>query len=483
MDYIPFTEEQKQRANAVDLVDFLLRRGEELVRSGHEWRWKRHDSVTIRGNEWFRHKSRQGGHAIDFVLEFYHKTFPEAVEWLLGGEAGIEWNQFDKSAPPPKKAFALPEENPDMRRVFAYLIKQRFIDQSVLSYFARKHLIYEDKDYHNAVFVGLDENGVPRHAHKRGTYTQGEPYKGNVEGSDPKHSFHYIGTDDTLYVFEAPIDLLSFITLHPRDWREHSYVALDGVAEHAMLEQLRAHPNLKNIVLCLDHDAAGIEATGRLLDILVGHMDCNSARMEICVLQPQYKDWNEDLKAKHGLPAIPAAEHPKLSLLPECCDNLFDACSTIPEALNLDAAIQEQLHRLRPFLDSEKLAVANVPLMENGLRKLGACALLAAHRELTQMERPVTAEQLVGNLRDSYRPHLDRGWLRTKVEGIRETAANIKRQRHSPGIRTLEDRMRLVEDYKRLALQSVQAQLFVRVEAHRPVQVPEETAPNFELRM
>lgn len=130
MDYIPFTEEQKQRANAVDLVDFLRRQGEEVIRSGREWRWKRHDSVTICGNEWFRHKSRQGGHAIDFVLAFYHKTFPEAVEWLLGGEAGIEWNQFDKSAPPPKKAFALPEANPDMRRVFAYLIKQRFIDPS-----------------------------------------------------------------------------------------------------------------------------------------------------------------------------------------------------------------------------------------------------------------------------------------------------------------------------------------------------------------
>ncbi len=483
MDYIPFTEEQKQHANAVDLVDFLRRQGEELVHSGHEWRWKRHDSVTIHGNEWFRHKTRQGGHAIDFVLEFYHKTFPEAVQWLLGGEAGIEWNQFDKSAPPPKKALALPEANPDMRRVFAYLIKQRFIDQSVLSHFAREHLIYEDKDYHNAVFVGVDEIGVPRHAHKRGTYTQGEPYKGNVEGSDPKHSFHYVGMDDTLYVFEAPIDLLSFITLHPNNWEKHSYVALDGVAEHAMLEQLRAHPRLKNIVLCLDHDAAGIEAAGRLKDILADRMYYNPFYMENPVLQPQYKDWNEDLKAKHGLPAIPAAKHPKLAFLPECCTRLLATCSVIPEALNLDEEIHNQLHRLIPFLDSEKLAMANTPLMKSGLRKLGACALLAARRELMQMERPVTAEQLVGNLRDSYRPHLDRGWLRTKAEDIRDTAANIDRERQSPGIRTLEDRMHLVEDYKRLALQCVQAQLFVRLEAPLQVQAPEETAPNFELRM
>jgi hypothetical protein len=118
------------------------------------------------------------------------------------------------------------------------------------------------------VFVGLDENGVARHAHKRGTYTQGEPYKGNAEGSDPKYSFHWIGESGVLYVFEAPVDMLSFITLNRKDWQRHSYVTLDGVSEHAMLRQLELNPHLKSVVLCLDHDEAGIEATGRLKDIL-----------------------------------------------------------------------------------------------------------------------------------------------------------------------------------------------------------------------
>lgn len=193
MEYIHFTDEQKQRANSVDLVDFLQRQGEQLVRSGREWRWKRHDSVTVRGSQWFRHSRKEGGHAIDFVQQFYDMSFPEAVTLLLGGESGVEWNQTSKSVPPSRKSFALPEANQDMRRVFAYLIKQRFIDREVLTYFAHEKLIYEDKKYHNAVFVGLDENGIPRHAHKRGTYTQGEPYKGNVEGSDPKYSFHRLG--------------------------------------------------------------------------------------------------------------------------------------------------------------------------------------------------------------------------------------------------------------------------------------------------
>ena len=34
--YIHFTEEQKQRANAVDLVEFLQMQGEKLLPSGRE---------------------------------------------------------------------------------------------------------------------------------------------------------------------------------------------------------------------------------------------------------------------------------------------------------------------------------------------------------------------------------------------------------------------------------------------------------------
>ncbi|WP_330371833.1 DUF3991 domain-containing protein [Lacrimispora aerotolerans] len=300
MAFVYFTDEQKHQANTVDLVDFLQRQGEQLVRSGREWRWKRYDSVTVRGNEWFRHSRKEGGCAIDFVQQFYDMSFPEAVCFLLGGESGVEWNQTEKSAPPPRKAFALPEENYDMRRVFAYLIKQRFIDREIISFFAHKKLIYEDSQYHNAVFVGMDENSIPRHAHKRGTYTKGDSYKGNVEGSDPKFSFHWNGNSDRIYVFEAPVDMLSFITLYPRDWQKHSYVALDGVSEHALLQQLRQNTELRKVFLCLDHDAAGIESNARLKDIL-----SENDYIDVTVIQSINKDWNEDLKAKTGCSQFP----------------------------------------------------------------------------------------------------------------------------------------------------------------------------------
>lgn len=477
MDYVYFTDEQKQRANSVDLVDFLERQGEKLVRSGHEWRWKRYDSVTVRGNEWFRHSRKEGGHAIDFVQEFYDMSFPEAVQWLLGGESGVEWNQTDKNAPTPKKEFALPDANPDMRRVFAYLIKQRFIDREVLSRFAHEKLIYEDKQYHNAVFVGLDENGIARHAHKRGTYTQGEPYKGNVEGSDPRYSFHWIGKSDRLYVFEAPVDMLSFITLHPKDWMNHSYVTLDGVSEHAMLRQLELHPNLQKVILCLDHDKAGIEADGRLKDILA-----EKGYTDTAILQSTWKDWNEDLKALHGVTPIPASEHPKLTLLPKVCEELSGLCEALSPQKNLRAFLEDCARELEPLTSSGKTAPENAGTAMDSLECMAAGSLLLLKDLCRQMERPVTAEQLVRKLQSEYKPHEDRGWLRSRMEDIRRDLADIGRQIDTPGIRSEDDMKRLCRSYLSLALDCVKARMFVELES--PELVPEQKqAVNFTMSL
>lgn len=143
---------------------------------------------------------------------------------LLSGEQGVEYKQHIKnSEPEPNKPFILPEVNDTMRRVFAYLIKYRFIDRNILTEFAKAKLIYEDKAYHNAVFLGIDENGVPRHAHKKSTLTIGDSFRGNVEGSNPAYSFHYISKNPhphTLFVFEAPIDMLSYISLHQKKLAE-----------------------------------------------------------------------------------------------------------------------------------------------------------------------------------------------------------------------------------------------------------------------
>ena len=216
--YVYFTEEQKQRANRVDLEDFLSRQGERLLRSGREKRLASDHSITVRGNRWYDHAAEKGGYAIDFVQMYYGQSFPDAVSMLLGGEQGQAYRESRKQELEPQKVFLLPEAHTDMRRVFAYLTKTRCLDRNVVSVFAREKMIYEDAKYHNAVFVGYDTEGKARHAHKRSTFTEGEPFKGNVEGCDSRYSFHWIGQSSKVYVFEAPIDMLSFISLYQKFW-------------------------------------------------------------------------------------------------------------------------------------------------------------------------------------------------------------------------------------------------------------------------
>ncbi|ACL77049.1 DUF3991 domain-containing protein [Ruminiclostridium cellulolyticum] len=296
--YIHFTEEQKQRANSVELEDFLERQGEQLIRSGRDKRLKSDHSITVRGNRWFDHSTEKGGLAIDFVQKFYEVSFQEAVVLLLGGEKGIEFTQASESTDEQeKKTFVLPEANSDMRRVFAYLIKQRFIDRNVLACFAREKLLFEDAKYHNAVFVGFDEKGVARHAHRKSTAT-GSGFRINVEGSNPAYSFHYISKNShphTLFVFEAPIDLLSYISLHPQNWENSSYVALNGVSGQPILKLLELYPQLQRVSLCLDNDKAGFKAAGRIHKILQ-----QQGLEDVVYDVSEHKDWNEDLIASYS---------------------------------------------------------------------------------------------------------------------------------------------------------------------------------------
>ncbi len=312
MPYIPFTEEQKIIANSVDLADFLRLRGEKLERAGREYKLiysdgsGSHDSITIRGSTWFDHKNQVGGGAIKFMQYHYGMDFPTAVQELLGQRVTPLPHSAKKTNIMEEKTknFKLPEANENMHRVFAYLIKQRFIAPEIISFFAKHHTLYEDKEHHNAVFVGVDENGVPRQAHKRGTATFGKSFRQTVEGSDTKYSFSHFGKSDKLFVFEAPIDMLSYLTLNPENWQNHSYIAMNGVYENAVLTALKGHGNLSEIVICTDNDVGGIDAEDRLRDILK-----EKGYADIKRLVPEFKDWNECLKAQNDVEPLPAVPH------------------------------------------------------------------------------------------------------------------------------------------------------------------------------
>lgn len=288
--YIHFTDEQKRQANEVDLEEFLARRGEKLLPSGRDKRLARDRSITIRGNEWFDHETHEGGHAISLVQKIYNSSYPEAVSTLLGDDLKGCYPAYRREKELSRKPFELPPANQNMRRVFAYLMKQRGIDREVLVHFARARTLYEDSQYHNCVFVGTDEQSVPRHAHKRSTNSAGKSFRQNVEGSDPHYPFHHIGTDGILYVFEAPIDMLSYISMYQQSWQRHNYVACCGTSSIPVLSTLSRISNPQEVFLCFDNDTAGHAAAKRMEELIREQFQIESAR-----LIPALKDWNEDL--------------------------------------------------------------------------------------------------------------------------------------------------------------------------------------------
>ena len=317
MPYINFSEDDLYRANTADLVSYLEQRGERVKRVGSTYKYiytdgsGTHDSVTIHGGKWYDHKNQRGGYAVKFLQEFLDFSFQDSVIELLGGHCSAQTVRPVPYEPPEpiRKPFELPEANSDMRRVFAYLTKQRFISPDIISHFAHEHKIYEDGKYHNAVFVGMDENGTPKQASVRSTLSFGKAFRITVASSNTNYSFSHFGNDEKLFVFEAPIDMLSFITLYQKDWQQHSYIAMNGVYESAVLKALESHSDLQTVYLCTDNDEGGIEAAERLWDILV-----EKGYTDIFRIAPQQKDWNEVLKQRYGAEFLPAVPHERREL-------------------------------------------------------------------------------------------------------------------------------------------------------------------------
>ena len=214
-------------------------------------------------------------------MEFYGKSFPEAVQ-MLTGEPGEAQPEAD---PAPSPAFRLPLRNVTNANILNYLTQERKLSPSLVNFFIAVGDIYEDAAHHNVVFVGRDADGHPRYASSRGIH---EKFRQDAAGAEKAFGFAHRGTDKQLLVFEAPIDLLSFIELFPKNWQQHSYLSLGGVSSKALRQFLSERSDVERVFLCLDADKAGEDACKRLAALLPD-------TVSVTRIQPCMKDWNDVL--------------------------------------------------------------------------------------------------------------------------------------------------------------------------------------------
>lgn len=267
MEYYRFTEEQIDYANHVNIIEYARRQGYP-VKEYHRGYFKipGYGGLLLEPDKWYWEAEHKGGGPIQFVMVMKGLTWVEAVKELLS-ESNPDYlcNPFEApvlthNKSKDKPMFRLPAKNTTFEHIFAYLIKSRKLDQGLVQKLVKDKKLYEDVN-ENCVFVGLDKEGTARFASMRGTKTQ-RPYKGDAAGSDKRYAFSCSGSTDTVYIFEAPIDLISYQTLLKQSGMELNdhYITLAGISITALERYLLDYPDIKKLVVCTDFDEAGEEA-------------------------------------------------------------------------------------------------------------------------------------------------------------------------------------------------------------------------------
>ena len=276
----PILDELKK----VDLVTYFRTiMPYELVKaSANEYTTKTHDSLRMSNGLWnWCSKGVGGRNAIDYLMKTEQLEFNDAANLLLKQLQNKVPTIEQQPTKPKEKHIIIPEKNTASDNVISYL-KSRGIDEEIIKECIEKHLIYEEKHYHNAVFVGYDEFGNIKYAGCRSTNET--IFKQDATGSDKSYSFRLESNTktDTIYIFEGAIDALSYATflkLYGIDYKAKTLISLAGIYQPAsdiskskiplaIQRYLDKHPETKNIFLCFDNDKAGRKASKALQIVL-----------------------------------------------------------------------------------------------------------------------------------------------------------------------------------------------------------------------
>ena len=274
------SEEQIREARQMDLLSYLRANDpSELVHiSGQNYCTREHDSLKISNGKWYWFSRGFGGvSALDYLIKVKEIPLPQAVEAILGRvELSPPVSYMEKKTE--QKRLLLPERNSNAEQVIRYL-RGRGIHPAVIQYCLDHKLLYESKDYHNAVFVGYDERGQPAYAALRGTIGN---YKGEATGSNKHYSFRIEnGSSKEVHLFEAAIDLLSYATMQHmkgRDWKQDALLSLAGVFQTkrqevlpvALERFLKQYPEIQTVHIHLDNDEVGRGASEGIIKCLEG---------------------------------------------------------------------------------------------------------------------------------------------------------------------------------------------------------------------
>lgn len=284
------TKEDIKKAKELDLVELVQDLGFNLIKKGNDtYAWDQHDSFRIsRHKGFYWHRKGIGGDNIKCIQEMCSCNFLTAMELIQGKNYNYSKQAAENKISEEKKngEFSLPKKAENGKRAFAYLVKTRGIDPDIVSAEFKKGSIYQEEKTGNAIFVGFDGK-TPKSAVKRGV--SAKRFAGNEDGSDFTYPFRIGTSNETIYLFESPIDALSYMSMYGKE-ENASYISLNGVGFKS-IEKILHDEKLKTIIVCTDSDEAGERAFERLKKL-----ESENKKDRLILREtPKYKDFNEDL--------------------------------------------------------------------------------------------------------------------------------------------------------------------------------------------
>lgn len=413
--------------------------GMPYKKAGKGYKLVKHKSLNFHDNLWMRFSVQIGGNALDLMTKYFEEPPEAAMKYLLKHckntkNDSVIYSELHK-----------PEHADTYKEVYQYLVNERFINKDILSRFIQGGLIYEEAVYESIVFVGKDVAGTPRHYAVHESSIEKKKVRITLSGSDSRYSFNYLGNGDKLYAFEAPIDLLSFLTLRPIGWEYHSYVALCGLSPNAIIQITKENPNIKEVVLCLDRDDAGYQALEDIQAKLYEDGIYSS------ISQSKNKDWNEDLKELNNVPYIPGLIDENKELEKRYLDQIImeygktKKCKTFRDVIQGFADFQGQ---------PGKTSISNAKRL---LVQIASDCIKNIEQQIKQLGTRQDIKQVINKIECAAVVPLKSNEHKDITMYLRYEVFDLKNTFFGNEFHTEDDKKRMIEDYKRLVKKCINA--------------------------
>ena len=281
----------------INIKDILEYSGIDIVKHGNKYhRLREHDSLVFRGTRFYWNSKGMSGNVFDLFKNVYNYDFYKTKKIINDFIIDIKNKKFipgkDNNIVSTDKKTVGNNIKKDNNKIFEYLVEKRGIEREIVEELINNKTV--EIDYRNNIHFNIqDKNGEKDGYDYIGTYGEIK-YRGNT--SEKKSGFNLrnnlVDSPKELYIFESPIDLISFLEMNREKLaKEHgtlSYrvLSLSGLRKDILSNYI--DENIKKLNICVDNDEAG--------NRFCQEIEKEYETLKINRIVPKSKDWNDDLK-------------------------------------------------------------------------------------------------------------------------------------------------------------------------------------------